>query len=100
MIDSDQLRDAMRRDVASISVPTPEEYFRNMVADNVHHPELELLPRPCGDCAVTSGFYQENSDHLGRQPADVQLAVSKKWYCHNAANKACRGNANCLGLTW
>ena len=100
MIDSNQIRDAMRRSVENFVMPTPKEYFSKLVTDCASHPELPLLPRPCGGCAVTSGFYQENSDQLGQQPVDVQLEVSKKWFCHNAPDKACRGNANCLGLSW
>lgn len=62
--------------------------------------DLELLPKPCGDCAVTSGFYREYSDAFKDMPKDEQLQRSKKWFCHNACNRACRGHADNIGVSW
>lgn len=66
------------------------------------HPisELELLAKPCFDCAVTTGFYALYSDALNTQSTDIKLVVSKKWFCHNYPGKACRGNANNCGVSW
>jgi hypothetical protein len=61
-------------------------------------PELELLDRPCEDCAVTCGFYLPYSQDLSKEPKEIQLQVSKRWFCHNDRRKACRGNWNYLKL--
>ena len=62
--------------------------------------DLELLSRPCHDCAVTSGFYREYSDAYKDMPKEEQIARSKQWFCHNACNRACRGHANNIGVSW
>ncbi len=62
--------------------------------------DLKLLPKPCHDCAVTCGFYKEFSDAYLSMPVDEQVARSKKWFCHNAPNRACRGHADNIGVTW
>lgn len=62
--------------------------------------DLELLAKPCGDCAVTCGFYREHSDAFKAMPKDEQLARSKKWFCHNARDRACRGHADNIGMSW
>ncbi len=62
--------------------------------------DLELLPKPCHDCAVTTGFYREYSDAYKDMPPEEQLARSKQWFCHNACNRACRGHANNIGVSW
>lgn len=54
--------------------------------------DLEPLASPCHDCAVTTGFYREVSDRLKQEDCETREAVCKKWFCHNARNRACRGN--------
>lgn len=61
---------------------------------------LELLPNPCKDCAVECGFYQDYSDALKLADEGEQLERSKRWFCHSATSRACRGNANNLGVNW
>jgi hypothetical protein len=51
---------------------------------------------PCGDCAVVHGLYSEITEALAREPADVQEAVSCRWFCHQTPNRACRGNRDLL----
>jgi hypothetical protein len=63
-----------------------------MLWDHMTGPDLEPLEKPCGDCAVTCGFYLEISQALAREPAEVQDSVKKKWFCHNHSDRACRGN--------
>ena len=62
--------------------------------------DLELMPKPCGDCAVKTGFYREYSEAYRAMPAAEQLARSKQWFCHNVCNRACRGHADNIGVTW
>lgn len=52
--------------------------------------ELEVLYKPCADCAIISGFYKTYADDLINH-ADLIDAVKKRWYCHNHCEKACRG---------
>jgi hypothetical protein len=79
---------------------TPTEYFDQMVVREQQHPVLELLPKPCRDCAVTCGFYQDFSNDLRDESPEMQMAVAQKWHCHNHPNRACRGNADNLGINW
>jgi len=62
--------------------------------------DLDLLPRPCHDCAVTCGFYLDYSEAYRDMPREEQLARSKQWFCHNVRGRACRGNADNLDLVW
>ncbi len=57
-------------------------------------PEIPaLLPKPCHDCAVANGFYQEPAERLAQEdPATVEL-VKRRWDCHNHL-----GRARCKGL--
>lgn len=81
------------------SVP-PNEILLDSIRNTPSGPDLELLAKPCHDCAVTCGLYKEHSDAFKDMPEDEQLARSKKWFCHNAGNKACRGHADNIGRTW
>jgi len=63
-------------------------------------PAMELMPKPCGDCAVKSGFYAEYSEAFFEMPQDEQLERSKRWFCHNDCNRACRGHADNIGIYW
>lgn len=90
----------MQAHVASFKKPTREEYFQQIIERDKNEPVLPLLSKPCGDCAVTCGFYGEITQALATQPQNVQLEVSQKWFCHNHNGRACRGNANELGITW
>lgn len=62
--------------------------------------DLELMPKPCHDCAVVDEFYKEYSDAFKAMPPEEQLARSKQWFCHNVCNRACRGHADNIGLVW
>lgn len=81
-------------------------YFQTHLEGKAEWPELPLLDKPCvdadgrPDCAVVCGLYTEISDALKLEDKDVQKAMSKTWFCHNHRGKACRGNANRLGLRW
>jgi hypothetical protein len=61
-------------------------------------PEIPVLAKPCGDCAVECGFYMEISQRLALEDRQTQEDVSKRWFCHNHRGRACRGNWNHLGL--
>jgi uncharacterized protein YcbX len=49
------------------------------------------LIKPCGDCAVTTGFYSEFAEKLKFQPKETQEKVMDTWFCHNACNRGCAG---------
>ena len=61
---------------------------------DLERPALELLDKPCDDCAVECGFYQPHSESLSKQPKHIVDAVSSRWFCHNDSSKSCRGNIN------
>ncbi len=90
-----RVHDIVRRSFAD-NEPTLLESIRAMPTGS----ELELLARPCHDCAVTTGFYREYSDAYKDMPHEEQLARSKQWFCHNVCNRACRGHANNIGVSW
>lgn len=69
-------------------------YWRERAADKT--PPLKPLGRACHDCAVVWGFYTPYSESLARQPAVVREDVSARWFCHNHADRACRGNIEYL----
>lgn len=82
-----------------------QEYFDFFIKEDKDMPELPLMESPCSmdgssDCAVNCGFYQEISNDLKTLSLETQLTVSKKWFCHNNPSKACRGNADNLGISW
>ncbi len=52
---------------------------------------VEPLKRPCGDCAITTGYYVEHAESLSKQPQQIQDAVLDRWFCHNNCNRACKG---------
>ncbi len=54
-------------------------------------PPLELLPKPCHDCAMVTGYYRDSAERLLRQPQDVVERVRKTWYCHHHPDRACKG---------
>jgi len=49
----------------------------------------------CRSCAAMN-LYGEISIALSRQSKDVQDEVAKRWFCHDAPNKACKGIRNYL----
>jgi hypothetical protein len=56
--------------------------------------ERESLPSMksrCDDCAIATGFYTPYADNLLKQPIDVQHKVVQSWFCHNHANRSCKG---------
>jgi hypothetical protein len=59
-----------------------------------------LRAKPCGDCAVTCGFYRQYSEALRLAGKEEQLSYSKQWFCHETPSLACRGNADNLGVSW
>ena len=75
------------------------DFFQMKIKTDLNRPKLLYKRKPCHDCAVTCGFYTEISHALKREPLEVQIAVSEKWFCHNDSSRACRGNSNYLGLT-
>lgn len=93
---------------------TPEDIFPNDVFDsaegarsyfeNLHGndppPPLPLMPAACHDCAVECGFYRPYTESLAACDADLQLRAAQRWFCHSNPRRACRGNADALGLTW
>lgn len=60
------------------------------------HMPLEPMDKPCHDCAVVCGLYTEISDALKNEPACIQEFISKRWFCHNHRNRACKGNIDNL----
>ena len=78
---------------------TPE-FWQQQIQEEADYPELSLLPKPCADCAVVCRLYDGYSNALKSQTEEVQRAIAKKWFCHNTPSKACRGNADNLGIEW
>jgi hypothetical protein len=74
------------------------EVIRKDWAKDIVGPELPLLEKPCSDCPVTCGFYLPYSRGLALESKEVQLEVSKRWFCHDNPGNACRGNWNFLKL--
>lgn len=66
---------------------TEEEYWDNMAKT----PKVEPLTKPCGDCALTTGFYIPYAKNLKKQPKEVQDKVADSWFCHNNCNRGCAG---------
>lgn len=62
--------------------------------------ELPLRERQCADCAVKCGFYAVYSEALRLATPEERLELSKRWFCHESPNMACRGNADNLGISW
>ena len=56
------------------------------------------MPKACHDCAVTCGLYTGFTLGLSLQPRDVQIEASRRWWCHNAPDRACGGNIDLLGI--
>ncbi len=79
---------------------TLSEYFARMLEESKAENPLPLLRKPCGDCAMTCGFYGEYGEALAQESPEVQLGVSQQWFCHNHTGRACKGNAQALGLSW
>ena len=69
-----------------------KEYFETGYGGKV----LEPLPVPCHDCAVATGFYSEFTLLLSKLEPDFQAKIAADWDCHNACNRACRGNIDLL----
>lgn len=79
-------------------IPMPEMIPRSERWDHMRGPDLVPLDQPCHGCAVTTGLYIEISADLATEPLERQIALSKKWSCHNHPGRACRGNWNYLRL--
>lgn len=75
---------------------TWSDYFLRRAEESRHLPVLTQMPAPCGDCAVECGLYTEISEALALEPVEIQEAVSGQWFCHNASDRACRGNIDLL----
>jgi hypothetical protein len=69
-----------------------DEYWK-MIAQGR---KVEPLKKPCGDCAITTGFYLEYAEMLRKQPIEIQNKVLDTWYCHNSCNRGCAGIRNFL----
>jgi hypothetical protein len=52
---------------------------------------VKPLSKPCGDCAIETGFYVEIADMLVKQPEEIREKVAARWYCHNNCNRGCAG---------
>lgn len=93
---SDVLREARAETLGADA-----EWFASGVY--VDGPALPLLPKVCRDengridCAVIGGLYRGISNDLKKCPADLQVRVSERWFCHTHRGHACRGNAINLG---
>lgn len=77
------------------NIPTPQiklisedEYWKQHIDIGV---VVKPLKKPCGDCAITNGFYLEYAKLLEKKPNEIQIAVSDRWFCHNNCNRACKG---------
>lgn len=75
-----------------------EKYFNSMVERDKNFPKLPLLKKPCHDCAVVCGFYEEMSRGLSVLDEKTREIVSRKWFCHNNSKFACKGNADIVGI--
>lgn len=75
--------------IPKILIPhiTEEEYWENFANNN----KVEPLNKPCGDCAITTGFYLPYAEQLKKQPKEVQDKVADTWFCHNNCNRGCGG---------
>lgn len=67
-------------------------FFRNRIEFDRQRPVLEPRDKPCGDCAVICGFYEEIVVALEQEPTDIRRTIAEKWFCHSSPNKACRGS--------
>ncbi|MEK3956127.1 MULTISPECIES: hypothetical protein [unclassified Psychrobacillus] len=73
------------------NVRSVEEYWLTKAEEGK---ALEVLEKPCSDCAVTCNFYTPMCDELLEQPLNVQNGALERWFCHNHLDKACRGAKN------
>lgn len=76
-----------------------QEVLQEMRQRQTLHPR-PLRAKPCGDRAVTCGFYRQYSEALRLAGKEEQLSYSKQWFCHETPSLACRGNADNLGVSW
>ena len=76
--------------IPKIVEPSRTEYFERMAEGR----ELEVLDKPCHDCAVTCGLYMPYAEALVDESIELQDKVLSTWFCHNHTNKACRGAYN------
>lgn len=65
---------------------------------NDDRPTLKIRKKPCNDCAVVHGLYTEISEGLSQQSREVKEHISKRWFCHDSPNLACKGNADMCGV--
>lgn len=78
-----------------IKTNKPKENYWNRFMND---PELELLEKPCHDCAITTDFYTPIANELLKESEEVQDKVMKRWFCHNHPNRACRGCFNYINV--
>jgi hypothetical protein len=71
---------------------TDSSYFKKMVKLHAAKPALPVRARPCNECPVINGMYEEISEDLTHEPYDVRLHVSERWFCHTNPDRCCRGN--------
>lgn len=60
-------------------------------AEQALYPKLPEMKQRCDDCAITTGFYTPFADELLEQPREIQEKCVGSWFCHNHANRACKG---------
>ena len=84
------ISEAIRAHASQVKPLTIRQYFESLSKGK----ELELLQKPCHDCAIKTGFYIDTANELLEQPEDLQDEVLKRWFCHNHGNCACRGAYN------
>lgn len=73
---------------------TPQFFKEHMIGEPL--PLLDKVCRDGGgeiDCAVMCGMYRPIADDLRKCDFDLRLQASRRWFCHNHPDHACRGNA-------
>lgn len=75
--------------IPKLEVPqiTETGYFESIANGT----KVKPLDKPCGDCAISTGFYTLYAEALSRQSKELQEKVADTWYCHNACNRGCAG---------
>jgi len=88
-----------RIDHPDFSLPELLECLHSMQQGLGSQP-LPLRGLPCADCAVNGGLYLMHSEALRLASPEERLELSKRWFCHDSPNMACRGNADNIGAEW
>ncbi len=74
-------------------LPIKDEYDFDFILSD---PILEPAEKPCHDCAVICGLYEQLTHELSTKPLQYQHDIAIRWDCHNDRSKACRGNIDLL----